>query len=803
MKKTSSHGYNSRKNNEVIFPIDFIHTVKKSAINHWQSLLPACGVDVPAKGKHGACPICGGTDRFHFIDDNNNGDWHCRQCDQPNHGDGLDLVARTKGSTIFEAAKLVSGALALPLPEPKLAKEKPRTVKTIMERVAALVATSVIGESQYLLKKGLQFPNQRLLKDGSLLLVMQALDGTVTGAQTIKPNGEKRLVSGSQKKGSFLPLSAINGTPDTIIIAEGYATALTVSQLHEGVVLAAIDEGNLFAVAGHVRERWPDAKIILAADNDMKSGHKNVGKISAEKAAKSVRGWVTWPPTEEKADWDDYRQQHGIEAAKQAFSQGLYQVGKKSMGTTNVIEINSGKQKKKPKIDTETDIAKLAPNQLATLLISRYGQLAVHPESLTIYHYNGATWQSMKDSELSREMANFFIENETHFSMRRISGVVDVLKVIAEPMGETGIDLIGFSNGVLNTKTHAFRPHNPDDWLLHQNGITYTEPEEDENLKEHAPNYLKWLNHVSGGNPEKARRIKAGLYMVFGNRHDWQMFIEATGAGGSGKSVFAHVAELLAGKHNASSGELKDLDDARGRAQFVGKKLILLPDQNKYSGDGAGLKAITGGDSVGINPKYEKQFSIMMKCVVLITGNKPMQFTERNNGIARRRVIFHFNDIVEEKNKDKSLPEKIEAEIPVIIRDLLREFPQPEIANALLIEQRGSGEATEIKRETDPLIDFCAYLIALEGASGMLMGNANITPPAPRKYLYHAYMSYMQGNGNKNSLSLTTFGRSIDSALKELGKRYIRERTMHGYRTNLELNETEAEDWLPRVPTRS
>ncbi|CCW28930.1 Putative DNA primase (fragment) [Xenorhabdus nematophila F1] len=33
------------------------------------------------------------------------------------------------------------------------------------------------------------------------------------------------------------------------------------------------------------------------------------------------------PPTEHKADWDDYRQQYGIEAAKQVFSNGLYQAG--------------------------------------------------------------------------------------------------------------------------------------------------------------------------------------------------------------------------------------------------------------------------------------------------------------------------------------------------------------------------------------------------------------------------------------------------------------------------------------------
>ncbi|MDE9519977.1 DNA primase, partial [Xenorhabdus bovienii] len=175
-----------------------IRSVKMAAKDHWQSLLPACGVDVPAKGKQGACPICGGTDRFHFIDDHGHGDWHCRQCDEPNHGDGLDLLVRAKGITIIEAAKVVADALALPLPEPKPArKETPKSeAPLIAEKVNKLLAQSVAGQSDYLTNKGLQCPHQKLLKDGSLLLVMQALDGTVTGAQTIKPNGEKRLVSG-------------------------------------------------------------------------------------------------------------------------------------------------------------------------------------------------------------------------------------------------------------------------------------------------------------------------------------------------------------------------------------------------------------------------------------------------------------------------------------------------------------------------------------------------------------------------------------------------------------------------------
>ncbi|PHM29053.1 DUF5906 domain-containing protein [Xenorhabdus innexi] len=311
-----------------------IKLVKVAAQNQWQGLLSACGVNVPEKGKQGACPICGGTDRFHFIDDHGNGDWHCRQCDNPNHGDGFDLLVRSQGITLTEAVKAVSDALALPLPEPAR-KEAPKSESPpITEKVNKLVEQSIAGQSDYLTKKGLQCPDQRLLKDGSLLLVIQALDSTITGAQIIKPNSDKRLVSGTKKKGSFIPLSALGGTPDTIIITEGYATALTVSQLHEGVILAAIDEGNLLPVAEQVRKRWPESKIILAADNDWHEPgeldsngkpKKNVGKMAAEKTAKAINGWVSIPPTEHKADWDDYRQRHGIEAAKQAFREGLYQ----------------------------------------------------------------------------------------------------------------------------------------------------------------------------------------------------------------------------------------------------------------------------------------------------------------------------------------------------------------------------------------------------------------------------------------------------------------------------------------------
>ncbi|TYF58944.1 hypothetical protein DJ544_26625, partial [Enterobacter roggenkampii] len=69
-----------------------------------------------------------------------------------------------------------------------------------------------------------------------------------------------------------------------------------------------------------------------------------------------------------------------------------------------------------------------------------------------------------------------------------------------------------------------------------------------------APNFTRRLNHATAGDHHKAERIKAALFMVLAKRHDWQLFIEVTGEGGSGKSVFSSIATTLAGEHNTASG---------------------------------------------------------------------------------------------------------------------------------------------------------------------------------------------------------------------------------------------------------
>lgn len=432
-----------------------------------------------------------------------------------------------------------------------------------------------------------------------------------------------------------------------------------------------------------------------------------------------------------------------------------------------------------------TQLAQMADSERAQMLAGRFDGVCVHPESEIVHVWRGGVWCPVSTMELSREMVAIYSEHRATFSKRVINNAVEALKVIAEPMGEPSGDLLPFANGALDLKTGEFSPHTPENWITTNNGIEYTPPAPGENIRDNAPNFHKWLEHAAGKDSRKMMRICAALYMIMANRYDWQMFIEATGDGGSGKSTFTHIASLLAGKQNTVSAEMTSLDDAGGRAQVVGSRLIVLADQPKYTGEGTGIKKITGGDPVEINPKYEKRFTAVIRAVVLATNNNPMIFTERAGGVSRRRVIFRFDNIVREDEKDKDLPEKVAAEIPVIIRRLLANFADPEKARALLLEQRDGDEALAIKQQTDPVIEFCQFLNFLEEARGLMMGGGGDSVKyTTRNSLYRVYLAFMAYAGRSKPLNVAEFSKAMKPAAKVYGHEYITRRVKGVTQTN-------------------
>ena len=134
-----------------------------------------------------------------------------------------------------------------------------------------------------------------------------------------------------------------------------------------------------------------------------------------------------------------------------------------------------------------------------------------------------------------------------------------------------------------------------------------------------------------------------------------------------------------------------------------------------------------------------------------------------------------------------------------IIRHLLTTFADQNKAKALLIEQRDSQEALDVKRGTDPVIDMCAALYFMNEPKGMMMGGGTWAgQPEPRVYLYHLYLAFMEYHGLGKPLSVNKFSRAIKSGAKEYRANYLTRSINGRAQTNVSLTEL-AEEFLPRA----
>jgi putative DNA primase/helicase len=182
-------------------------------------------------------------------------------------------------------------------------------------------AKEATPEQAYLKAKGIAPCGAREDENGNLLIAGQDITGHIHTLQTITmqnvTSAGKRFEPGSRKTGCFHAIDPDNklGT-EPILITEGFATAASVHMATGLPVVAAFDAGNLEPVATALREKFPEAPMLILADDDH-SLDPNVGLEKARQAAKAVGAKVLAPPftAEEKAkgltDFNDLHQSRG------------------------------------------------------------------------------------------------------------------------------------------------------------------------------------------------------------------------------------------------------------------------------------------------------------------------------------------------------------------------------------------------------------------------------------------------------------------------------------------------------------
>lgn len=211
-------------------------------------------------------------------------------------------------------------------------QEKNERHEAASEKARERWAQGKFGPHGYLERKQVNGEGTRVYTNGRLMVPMYA-EGKLWGVQSIDEDGVKMFQSGGRKKGCFCPITTAEEDKSTICIAEGYATAATVRMATGWPTLAAFDAGNLIHVAKTMRDKYPEARIIICGDNDSEKFDKKgnqigmSGQIKGLEAADAVNGIAVFPDVT-GTDWNDLHVSDGLDAVKEKIKEKIRNWGK-------------------------------------------------------------------------------------------------------------------------------------------------------------------------------------------------------------------------------------------------------------------------------------------------------------------------------------------------------------------------------------------------------------------------------------------------------------------------------------------
>ncbi|MCT8759986.1 D5 N like family protein [Glaesserella parasuis] len=417
------------------------------------------------------------------------------------------------------------------------------------------------------------------------------------------------------------------------------------------------------------------------------------------------------------------------------------------------------------KVNIDLNQSTLTQKEILTAFLKWHAQPLRRDVVLGItYQFNGINWEVVSDEVLKRKCLDFYEAFDGDYTVHRLNRLAELITVKVKEMPVENPDYLGFQNGVLNKKTGEFLPHSEENFLR------AIDPFECRTDCTNTPYFDDWLSFVSNGNQQKQDAILAGLYMILTNRHEWHLFLEATGEGGAGKSILGEIATVLNGKSNTAILDLKAFESEKGRAVLVGKTLAYSPDQKPYKGTADDLKAMTGGDPIKVKLLYKDELEIKVNAIFMMSTNYPITFTDRNGGITRRRVIILFDRKIPKEKKDVHFMEKVRAEIYGIVNKLLARFPDPEEARLILEEYQAQGEAVAVKREANHLVDFASAFKIDSNLKPSMMWGSNRTQKAEDIALFKAYLFYCECLRLQQPLNLQSFKQAFPDALRDSGQ---------------------------------
>jgi putative DNA primase/helicase len=556
------------------------------------------------------------------------------------------------------------------------------------------------------------------------------------GEAPVRPKGEAPVPEAGQGKGRRSPYRVLNGMaldhPDRWV---------------KKVFRKAYKSGNTFRVRSKDLGRDLQEDIVIGL-----KGIQDCGEEDPYTPINLVRDWlpevdkdrdkaVLWLCEQLGVDWKEIKekcaQQHG--ALVFPNDKGVYKMVIASKGAQEAV----------------------------THLRHR---AAFCPISMTWYLWTGTHWE--QDPKKTHFKAIFYawLEEETYPRGYRYTESKELLGLLEDQRQlffsrhqEKG--LIPFANGLFNIKTRQLTPHDPKGpaftWCLPYN----YDPEAK------CPIIDKWLLYVCNEDEEVVKLLLAFMAaLILPNPAKHQKFLHLQGPGGTGKGTFINLMQKLIGEHNGVAIELEQLEKNQFEAaRLQDKPLAWVNEATRYAGSGSKLKAITGGDSLRLERKYQQaDASFVFQGLVVIASNAPIRTDDKTSGLERRRVtvVFdkQFTDEAKKVWEDAGDNEQLWRELPGLINKLI-DIPEEEIARRIrelpeAVKKANREAMISNNHVAEWLMERIIYDIHAETPLGARKRKED-SFYANRTHLYRDYRLWCEDNGIKNPIQSNDFLNNV------------------------------------------
>lgn len=289
----------------------------------------------------------------------------------------------------------------------------------------------------------------------------------------------------------------------------------------------------------------------------------------------------------------------------------------------------------------ESKPARLLIESHAAKKVAHYlgGKVAFDIESATWAVWTGSHWQRLPDSAKAKRVIAYQVELGTEprgYNMRYLNAIMESIQTVdLLPMPELQAGVVPFKNGLLDVATGLLKEASP----IYSTDYVLPHEYDPDSKCDTIKNWLLRSVDDDIGTVELLRAWCAALVRGL----PIQKILILRGLGGTGKGTFQRLAVSLVGSDNTATSTLRDLEGNRFElAKHYRKRLCLINEAGKVTGELSMLKAMTGDDWLPLERKHQQQIgNFKYTGAVLIATNDDIHASD--SGTGRRKLTVRFD----------------------------------------------------------------------------------------------------------------------------------------------------------------